>query len=50
MAAPDIHVSEEKLSLEVEAGNSFSGEFHVYSTNGTPVRAKIFFFQQADAL
>lgn len=39
---PDIHVSEEKLSLEVEAGNSFSGEFHVYSTNGTPVRAKIF--------
>ncbi|MEE0751935.1 DUF5717 family protein [Frisingicoccus sp.] len=39
---PDIHVSETKICLEVEAGSSSSGEFHVYSTNGTPVRAKIF--------
>lgn len=39
---PDIHVSEEKIYLEVEAGSSFSGEFHVYSSNGTAIRAKIF--------
>lgn len=39
---PDIHVSEQNLYLEVEAGSSYCGEFHVYSTNGIDVRAKIF--------
>ena len=39
---PDIHVSEESIYLEVEAGSSFSGEFRVYATNGIDVRAKVF--------
>lgn len=39
---PDIHVSEESICLEVEAGSSFSGEFRVYATNGIDVRAKVF--------
>lgn len=39
---PDIHVSENRLNLEVEAGSRFSGEFALYSTNGVEIRAKVF--------
>ena len=39
---PDVHLSEEKLSIDVEAGRVFTGDFHVYSTNGMDIRAKIF--------
>ena len=39
---PDVHVSEMRLDLDIEAGRTYSGEFEVYSTNGAGIRAKIF--------